>query len=170
MLRGIGLMGHMKQELEFDYSKATLDELDERAMQLLVFDTKELSSVLKGHLFIERILDSLIDSELKHPEYLRRNQKLTFDLKIDLARALGLLPEKLVSPVKALNNIRNKYAHKESYTVSLEELTGLKFKWTPEQNKAYRGACEKGVEEAALIATLFLTWTCMSLASSIKKQ
>lgn len=149
--------------MEFDYSKATLDDLDEKAMQLLVFDTKELTSILKGHLFIERILDALIDRNLKHPEHLRRNQRLTFDLKIDLAQAMGVLPERFLSPIKALNSIRNKYAHSENYQVSLEELNRLKLKWHPKQEQAFKVASAKGIEDAALIATLFLTWACMRL-------
>jgi hypothetical protein len=147
--------------MEFDYSKATLDDLDVKAMQLLVFDTKRLTSILKGHLFIERILDGLIDRNLKHPERLRRNQRLTFDLKIDLAQAMGVLPERFISPIKALNSIGNKYAHSENYQVSLEELNRLKLKWHPKQEQAFKVASAKGIEDGTLLATLFLTWACM---------
>jgi hypothetical protein len=149
-------------DMEFDYSKATLDDLDEKAMQLLVFDTKELTSILNGHLFIEPILDALIDRNLKHPEHLRRNQRLTLDLKIDLAQAVGVLTERFVSPIKALNSIRNKYAHSENYQVSIEGLNRLKLKWQPKQ-EAFKVASAKGIEDATLIATLFLTRACMRL-------
>ena len=46
-------------------------------------------------------------------------------------------------------HIRNNYAHQASYKVTFEELTGLKFDWEPMQQKAYKAACTKGVEEAA---------------------
>ena len=151
--------------MNFDYSKASLDDLDQRAVELLVLsESKDLAAIIKGHLFIERILDRLIQSSLKSPEFLQ-DQRLHFYLKIDLACALGVLPNDVAAPIRALNKIRNKYAHSDSYQVSFEELETLKCGWEPIQEQAYQGACTKGVEEAALIATLFLTWACQQLVS-----
>lgn len=149
--------------MEFDYSKATLDNLDEKATQLLAFDTKELTSLLKGHLFIERFLDALIDRNPKYPQHLRWNQRLAFELKVDLAQAMGVLLERFVSPIKALNSIRNKYAHSENYQVSPEEINRLRLKWQPNQEQAFKLACTKWIEDAVLIATLFLTRAGMRL-------
>ena len=87
----------------------------------------------------------------------------TFELKVDLADALGVLPPSHVSAAKALNNIRNAYAHREDHKLSVEELNSLKIKWAPIQKKAYAAALNKGPEEAASIAIIFLNWSFLRL-------
>jgi hypothetical protein len=155
--------------MTFDYDKASLDDLDERSVQLLIFDDKELFPILKGHLIVERILDTLIDRNLKHPNRLRTNRRLTFELKLDLARALGVIPEYYVSPITALNKIRNQIAHVEGHEVTVAELKRLRLKWEPIQQKAFAVACAKGVGDAATIATLFLVWKCLHLIATAEE-
>ncbi len=146
-----------------DFNSATFDELDELAMQQLVFDASELSPILKGHLFIERIVETIISNHLKDPKALFQKNRLTFDLKIDLASAMGILDKKYISAFKALNKIRNNYAHKDDYKVTYEELSSLKLDWIEPQDRAFRTAKAKGVEEAAKIATIFLCWKALLL-------
>jgi hypothetical protein len=148
----------------FDFSTASFDDLDQYAMEKLVFDTGELSPILKGHIFVEKILETLISNSIPHPDAILKKHRLSFELKVDFARSLGLLPESYVSAFKAMNNVRNNYAHKDSYKVSIEELSGFKFDWEPDQNKAFKLVYkEKGVEEAAQIATIFLCWKAIHL-------
>lgn len=116
-----------------DFNSASFDALDEHVMAQLIFARTELSPILQGQLFIERILERLISQNMPEPAALLQRHRLTFEIKVDLARALGLLSEKDVSAFKALNNIRNRYAHQDSYKVSFEELNGLKFDWEPIQ-------------------------------------
>jgi hypothetical protein len=152
--------------MKFDYETASFDDLDERAVQLLIFDDSEIFPILKGHLIIERILDTIIDRSLEHPQRLRTNRRLTFEFKLDLARALGAIPEYYVSPITALNKIRNNIAHVEGHEVTIPELKRLKLKWETIQQRAFDVACEKGVGEAAKIATLFLVWRCLHLIAA----
>ena len=149
---------------DFDYTNASFDDLDQRAMDLLVFDdAKDLSVVLKGHLFIERILDSLIEQAVPNPDGL---PSLNFDRKVDLANALDVIDAGLASSIKSLNRIRNRYAHRDGYKVTIPELEHLKYEWEPEQQLAYDAACAKGVDDAVLIATLFLLWACQRLLAT----
>jgi hypothetical protein len=46
-----------------DFRAASVDKLDQHAMELLSFGTGELSPILKGHLFIESF------SNAHRPEY-----------------------------------------------------------------------------------------------------
>lgn len=85
--------------MKFDYGKASFDDLDERSVQLLIFDDSEIFPILKGHLIIERILDTLIDRNLKYSKRLLANRRLTFEFKLDLVRALDVIPEYYVSPI-----------------------------------------------------------------------
>ena len=151
--------------LKLDFNKLTFDELDQAAMERLVFDDNEISPILKGHLVIEKVLETLISNSLSKPDAFFRNRR-TFDLKIDLAKSMGLIDEKYESAFKALNRIRNNYAHKGDYQVNIDELNGIKFDWEDIQNQAFDVACTKGVGEAARLATIFLCWKAIHLIST----
>ncbi len=148
--------------MSIDIENMSHDELDQHAMEQLVFDSNEMSPLLKGHIFVERVLEALIARSLVNPEAFFKN-RVAFELKVDLARALGVLPEVYVSAFKALNNVRNNYAHKEAYEVSIAELNSFKFDWVDTQNQAFKVASEQGVAEAARIATIFLCWKAQLL-------
>lgn len=131
-------------------------------MEHLIFDDEEVSPILKGHIFIEQILEILLSKNMKNPSvFFKKNR--SFDIKVDLAHALGLLDSKYYSAFKAINNVRNNYAHKHDYKVSIPELSSFKFDWEDVQNKAFDVACVKGTGEAARIATIFLSWKAMHL-------
>jgi len=117
-----------KRSRSIDFSTATHDELDEYGMQMLVWDSPEISIVLRGHLLIERVLETLIAQKMKHPERFFENHRATFEMKVDLAYALGVIPDAHCGAAKALNNIRNGYAHHEDHKLSFEELNSLKIR------------------------------------------
>ncbi len=131
-------------------------------MEKLVFDNAELSPILKGHLAIEKILETLISNHLAEPGALFKN-RISFDLKLAIAKAMGLLSEKHFSAFKAINRIRNNYAHQNDYQLTLEELSALKFDWEPVQEKAFTLSCGKGIAEAARTAVIFLCWKAILL-------
>jgi hypothetical protein len=136
-------------------------------MDVFVFESPELSRILRGHLLIERTIEALISRKLAKPKILFERHRITFEMKVDLADALGLLPASHVSAAKALNAIRNAYAHRETHKVSVEELNSLKIKWLPIQNRAYVAALAEGPEEAASIAVVFLNWSFLNLLQGV---
>jgi len=143
-----------------DFATTSHEELDQYGMETLVFG---ISSLLRGHLLIERTIETLIAKNLSKPKKFFDNHRVTFEMKVDLADAMGVLPPPYVSAAKALNNIRNAYAHREDHTITVEELNSLKIKWEPIQKKAYAAALTKGQEEAAQIAVIFLNWSFLRL-------
>lgn len=146
-----------------DFATATHDELDRYGMKMLVFGSPEISSILRGHLLIERTIEALIAKNLSKPKKLFDNHRVTFEMKVDLADAMGVLPPSHVSAAKALNGIRNVYAHREDHKITAEELNSLKIKWESIQKKAYATALAKGPEEAAKMAVIFLNWSFLRL-------
>ncbi|NKB71489.1 MAG: hypothetical protein GKR89_30830 [Candidatus Latescibacteria bacterium] len=48
-----------------NFDKLSFDELDELAMGRLIFDDTEISPILKGHIFIEKVLETLISNRLE---------------------------------------------------------------------------------------------------------
>lgn len=144
------------------FNDLSFDELDEHVIQRLIFDEEEMSPILKGHIFIEKVLETLISSNLSNPNTFFKKTR-TFDLKVDLALAMGIIDEKYFSAFKAINKVRNNYAHKHEYTVRVEDLSSFKFEWEDIQNKAFDAACIKGAGEASRIATIFLCWKAIYL-------
>lgn len=153
-----------RQPRAIDFDTATHEELDEYGMGLLALDeAPELSKVLRGHLLIERTIETLISRKLEKPKKFFDNHRVIFEMKVDLADALGVLPSPYVSAAKALNNIRNGYAHREDHKLSIEELNSLKINWAPIQRQAYAVALAKRPEEAAGLAIIFLNWSFLRL-------
>lgn len=145
-----------------NFDDLSSDELDQHVMDRLVFEEEELSPILKGHLFIEKVLETLISRNLVEPKAFFRSTR-SYDLKVDLAFAMGLLNNKYYSAFKAIIKVRNNYAHKHDYKVTLEELNAFKFDWEEIQNKAFAVACGKSIGEGASIATMFLCWKAIHL-------
>lgn len=156
-----------------DFYTASYEELDKYGMQMLVWDAPELSVVLRGHLLVERVIETLISNKMKNPDRFFRGHRPSFEMKVDLASALGVLPDAYCSAAKALSRIRNSYAHREDHSLTFEELNSLKIRWLPIQKKAYKVACTTGVGEAARIAIIFLNWSFLELlpqANAVAKQ
>jgi hypothetical protein len=68
---------------------------------------------------------------------------------------MGLLNNKYYSAFKAINKVRNNYAHKHDYKVTLEELNAFKFDWVEIQNKAFAVACGKSIGEGQVLPQCF---------------
>ncbi len=100
-----------------DFKTASHDDLDDYGMQKLIYDAPELSAVLRGHLLIEQVIEALIAQKMEFPDRFFKNQRVSFEMKVDLASALGVLPETHLSAAKALSNIRNSYAHREDHSL-----------------------------------------------------
>lgn len=152
-----------KSPRTIDFKTATHDELDEYGMQLLVWDAPELSVVLRGHLLVEQVLEALISQKMLYPDRLFEKQRLSFDMKCDLANAMGVLPATHLSAAKALSSIRNAYAHQADHSVSVEQLNSLKIEWADIQKEAYAVACAEGKDEPIRLAIIFLNWSFLRL-------
>lgn len=51
-----------------NFDDLSSEELDQHVMDRLVFEEEELSPILKGHLFIEKVLETLISRNLVEPK------------------------------------------------------------------------------------------------------
>jgi hypothetical protein len=150
----------------FVFLKATTDEIDQYVMGKLVWQSQELSSILIGHLMIEGLLDALIAKSLPKPDRLIATRNLTFDLKVELANSLGILPDQHFAAAKALNKIRNHYSHNPDYEISLDELSPFRFGWEDIQREAFDVAASKGVADAVQISMIFLSFAFQALLRS----
>ena len=76
-----------------------------------------LSTLIKGHLWVERSINDALTIASQRPSELRLD-RWTFATKVDMAAALGCIdPEHTVS-IRKLNGLRNRAAHRLDYDVS----------------------------------------------------
>ena len=90
---------------------------------------KDLFLVLKSHLFVESLMNKLIEKAFPKPSFIT---KKSFSEKIKLFEAIGLDNEdtELRSILFILNDIRNEFAHNFNFKLSSKEAAGYlkKFK------------------------------------------
>lgn len=99
----------------------TEEELNEIS-SIFKKDADELIFVLRAHLFIEGILESIIKSKLpKHKAILGKPGLQFFD-KLRLISAMDILPEGIFASINALNELRNKFAHNIDYKAKVEDI------------------------------------------------
>ena len=77
----------------------------------------QLQIILRGHLYIESEILSLLNLALKHPKYIL-GKNFSFENKLNLAVALGLIAEENIHAYKKLNKIRNNFAHELGYELT----------------------------------------------------
>ena len=79
-----------------------------------------LTVIIKGHLYIESLLTVLLEYGFLRPSELDLD-RLSFERKVKLAVAAGLIHEDIVPALRKLGNIRNVFAHELWPTFSEKE-------------------------------------------------
>jgi hypothetical protein len=97
-------------------------EFDE-AFKAALESEDELGLVVRAHIHIESSLNRFIDGRLVHSSLLKKAQ-LDYAQKVHLATALGLLP-KYASPLLALGNLRNAFAHQPGTQLTSDRVEAL---------------------------------------------
>ena len=93
----------------------SLDVSQRASLQLDRLDN-HLAYVVAVHLFVEYLIDRVIlaGSKLSPAETRKRileDRNYTFAIKLTIALQMGALPAGLYENIRALNRLRNKYAH-----------------------------------------------------------
>ena len=121
------------------FSLMSLDELEYSSMWEVDDQKSYIEPILKAHLIIEAVLEKLIEARLKHPKAILGMQ-LQFRFKQELAYALGALPGEYHECVKALNEMRNGFAHrlKIADDFDIGKLNSLKSVWSPQRREQFK--------------------------------
>lgn len=82
-----------------------------------------LGAIIRTHIHIEAYITNLLEELLYKPEYLDAVSRGSMG-KANLACGLGL-NEKLLPPLKALNNLRNDFAHKIDTNLTAQRVMNL---------------------------------------------
>jgi hypothetical protein len=78
--------------------------------------------VLQGHLVIEHNLDTEIEAFLPMGSVYLQRVSPSFKHKLELVASFGRIEEELINATRELNRVRNKVAHRFSYSIKLEDV------------------------------------------------
>jgi hypothetical protein len=131
----------MEDELEaerfYTAFSAHLSQIDELA-----------TVILRGHLFVERDLDAVMDALFYYPQYVKR---LSFERKAQVARAMALRAQdaQVWETLAALNQLRNGIAHNTVANEIQERIDRLRKacmkQVSPLGLKKHEGDSDKGI-------------------------
>jgi hypothetical protein len=72
----------------------------------------ELGLIIKGHLFVEFVINQIILKRCKSPkEILKDSRAYPFSVKLQLIYSMGLVPNHIYHNIRKINRIRNELAH-----------------------------------------------------------
>ncbi|MBH1978878.1 MAG: hypothetical protein I8H67_10985 [Comamonadaceae bacterium] len=141
------------------------EEIDYWATWQMTEERPEMETILKGHLLIETILEQLILPKLVNPDSLLKKNR-SFDLKLDIAHALGVLPDRHREVAKALNGLRNNFAHRLNDGFNLEELNSLKGIWNGAHRADFEEVRTKNPKQTTHTAIVITVATFLGLLAS----
>ncbi len=84
-----------------------------------------LHHVVGTHLLIEAYLRKALTESLVKPEALITDQGPSFSTLVNICEATGLIAADLSRVIRAINILRNKYAHRMSFEASKEQVESL---------------------------------------------
>ncbi|KKP91803.1 MAG: hypothetical protein UR96_C0027G0004 [candidate division WS6 bacterium GW2011_GWC1_36_11] len=87
--------------------------------------SEELSFILISVLVCEKYIDEIIESMLINGKYLTnfKESKLYLFDKMKILKATGKFPERTYNMILGLNNLRNKFAHEISYSITEKDIS-----------------------------------------------
>jgi len=83
--------------------------------------------IILTHLHFEHVIDQLLRDAIPFPDEIKLS-RMSFQNRLDLARALDLIPAQLTVVTRAISGLRNKLAHRLNFSVEddrVRDLMGL---------------------------------------------
>lgn len=96
-----------------------------------------LQIIVRGHLYVESAMISLIESNLPNPTGIDFT-KFNFHQKLEIAVALGLVKSDECHSLLQLNSLRNKLAHNLHIEFTDKSLTNITQSFDPESRELYK--------------------------------
>jgi hypothetical protein len=94
--------------------------------------------LLRCHLHFEHVIDRMLKEALPFPEEISLN-RMGFGQRLDLVRALDLLPAEIVNVIRFITKMRNDVAHKLNFEISDEVIKNFKNCMPPSLREAIIG-------------------------------
>jgi hypothetical protein len=97
-----------RQERELQRTRTDKLLREDDALMSCIYDKDDFRSIIIGQTFIETVIAQMIDLRCVHPI----DRWMSFDMKLSLAYALGVIDVSWIPTLKRLADMRNAFAHK----------------------------------------------------------
>ncbi|MCA2231121.1 hypothetical protein [Mycobacterium intracellulare] len=121
--------------------QANDDKVGDRQLGALLENASPLERLIRGHLYIEWALISLIETKLQFPDRVDLG-RFTFPQKIELAAAHGFIRPENVPSYNKLNALRNKIAHRVDHQLAASDVAELANTLSSEIRKIFDERCK----------------------------
>jgi len=118
----IALVAKNEDQIRADVS---IYSFDIAAMKKRVPGEDPTTAFVQAHLHLGHVITCLLSENIPNPRHLQLD-RIGFSQKLQLVAALGLLAPFQLAPIKVVNAIRNKVAHKLEYLVTPEDEAKLR--------------------------------------------
>jgi len=81
-----------------------------------------VNDVITSHLLIENYLRRAVAGKLQKPNAILTDQGPSFSVLVSLAEALGVIQSDMARVARAVNTLRNRYAHRLGFEASQNEV------------------------------------------------
>lgn len=150
-----------------DIENLSRTELDEEMMRGILVSEETRTVVVQGQLFVDSVLEYVCKKKLSHPDVFFTD-RTDFMTKLRLARALGLVSDRQYGAFKALNSLRNKFAHRWDYEPTIDDSTPMNFDLFGVQEEGLRVLRERDAKEFTVLSTLYLCHKARDLAKPMR--
>ncbi len=116
------LLKDLKERKIFNQKNLKLEMLGANLLKTLDDETDGLSLIIRSHLYIERILDYIIEKKFKYHNSILK-EDFTFYKKLLILKSKNYLQNQMFLTIKYINTIRNKYAHNLDYNIANFDLS-----------------------------------------------
>ncbi|MGH7024557.1 MAG: hypothetical protein ACREEB_13360 [Caulobacteraceae bacterium] len=106
-------------------SGVSVISFDVGALKRRVRDDDAAQAFIHAHLYIDHVVTQMVSEAVPFPRHLQLD-RAGFTQKLQLVAALGLLSPSFLAPIRVINAIRNKIAHKLDYVVTPDDETKLR--------------------------------------------
>lgn len=117
--------------------QANVFSFDMDAFVKLVARGRLWEQVLRSHLYFDHVVTQMLLEGLKNPDAIQA-RRMGFAQKLDLLDALGLIRKDFLAPLKVINDLRNRLAHRLEFKVSLKIVRDLE-NCTPRYMREFAG-------------------------------
>jgi hypothetical protein len=93
--------------------------------KIFVGDIEPLVQILKAHLYTENFLEKIILATLVRGDKIVENGNFTYHNKLLICESADVISDSLVSSLRNLNKLRNKFAHQLDMQISEADITRI---------------------------------------------
>lgn len=122
VIQRLGIKEHIVDAAEIErFMEIETEELT----KIFVGDVEPLVLILKAHLYTENFLEKIILVTLARGDKIVDNGSFTYHNKLLICEAADVISDSLVSSLRNLNKLRNKFAHQLDMKISMADITKI---------------------------------------------